>query len=629
LQLKNYIFTLLSSLPLYGLGNDIDSGIVISDHSEKYFVNPKLMVYKVGPNAINAKLALDYYNAGKFRLVRKANSEYMNLGLLNSGKWFAVPLFNESSQEVSVILEFITADKNSILCYAVSDTRKLIPLLSAENNSSSGNPSLLSHSQTFTAHLQPGRATILLFNTINRGQILYFSNYLYTVSAFRKYDLLKINFLGLFKGVFLFIIVFSLFLYLATKDNIYIYYLVYAFFISVFALNEAGNAYFEPAPLKWLNHISGQSYLMFGFSAWLLLMAEFLNLIKLNSPSLKFIKILFFLNLFFGLVPVLSNGFIISMNIQYQHLYQNLFSILFISNLIFIFSTIFYEIRNKNKLAIFYAVANIPVFTGTILYYSNYFNLTSVYFHWINPVALGLSVEIFLLSFGFAFRYQMMGKEKQFLLQQVYKQQEELTTQVIQTQESERKRIAQDLHDELGGNLAALKIAIQRIKLEEHQKDVLNSIILRTSQAARNIAHNLMPPEFSQTGLDKMLKNYFIELNHHKGDIKFYFHIVGDTKKFEKHKELTIYRIVLELTNNIIKHSLANEANIQLIYDENKITLMAEDNGQGFDQNIVNEGIGLRNIQTRVSILKGTLAIDSGICGTTTIIQIPIYDEKN
>jgi signal transduction histidine kinase len=169
-------------------------------------------------------------------------------------------------------------------------------------------------------------------------------------------------------------------------------------------------------------------------------------------------------------------------------------------------------------------------------------------------------------------------------------------------------------------------MALQRVNLNEQQHGMIHSLVHKASQSARNIAHNLMPPEFIQTKLDALLKNYFSKLNQQQDKIRFDFHLAGVIRDFDKQMELTIYRIILELTSNIIKHSEASEATVQMIYYENQLELMAEDNGRGFDTRQMTDGIGLRNIQTRINYLKGTLAIDTNAHGTTIIIQIPYHD---
>ena len=80
----------------------------------------------------------------------------------------------------------------------------------------------------------------------------------------------------------------------------------------------------------------------------------------------------------------------------------------------------------------------------------------------------------------------------------------------------------------------------------------------------------------------------------------------------------------MELSNNILKHSHASEATLQLIYYDMYLEIMAEDNGTGFSEvQNENEGMGLKNIKSRISYLKGEMNIDSGKTGTTVMIQIP------
>ncbi len=234
--------------------------------------------------------------------------------------------------------------------------------------------------------------------------------------------------------------------------------MLYAFAIGIFALNDAGAAPYNFIPL---NFFSEQTFLLCGFSAWLLLMQHFLNLSKKNFVSYALLQVLTILDLGYAFIPYIFKIFSIEQNITVQTIYQSGLNILFAINLLFIVITNISRIAYNNKLAIFYGIANIPVILGTVVFYTNYYRITNIQFGWLNPIALGLSVETFALSFGFAYRYNLIGKEKRELLIKINKQQQEVTRQIIEVQEAERKRIAEDLHDELGGNLAALKVNMQ------------------------------------------------------------------------------------------------------------------------------------------------------------------------
>lgn len=237
------------------------------------------------------------------------------------------------------------------------------------------------------------------------------------------------------------------------------------------------------------------------------------------------------------------------------------------------------------------------------------------------PFQTGLLLEVFIISFALMYRYNHFKTEKDSLAEQLKAQHLKIGTQLLMTQENERKRIAEDLHDELGGNLAAIKMALQSFELPGSQGELLIGLIDKASVNARNIAHNLMPPDFEMTGLVEMLKPYY-QHQTAEGKVHFHFYVSGQVNVFNRQEELMIYRILMELTNNIYKHSNATEATVQLVNYDNYLEVMVEDNGTGFSGE-QNDGIGLKNIRSRVDYLNGMLSVDTGKKGTTIIIRIP------
>ncbi len=234
---------------------------------------------------------------------------------------------------------------------------------------------------------------------------------------------------------------------------------------------------------------------------------------------------------------------------------------------------------------------------------------------------IGLVAEAVIVSFGLMYRYNLFKKEKEQYALELEKQSAEAARQILLTQEAEQKRIALDLHDELGGNLAAIKMSLQSFDLPEQQLDAAKKLIDKASNNARFIAHNLMPPEFEQTELSELLKNYYQDLSN-ENVCKFRFYSSGSNHHFDKQQDLMIYRIFMELSNNILKHAKATDATLQLIYYDTYLELMAEDNGTWAGEND-KRGIGMKNIHSRVNYLKGKINIDSGRHGTTIMIQIP------
>ncbi len=602
-------------------GNDADSGFVQLNGAEKYDIIKQLHTYTESRAPISAQLAYRYFIAGKFSEVPNTHNDNINDGLVNKNSWLALQLVNQDAAEASVLFEFILSGANSIECYLINDDQMTVPLVKSSFSRNRTGGGFLALSETYTLNLKSGEKTCLLIHVINRGQLLYIPTQMFDLAYFKKYNSSRQNYFGIFEGIFLFIILFNLLIYCTTFDRIYLLYLLYACFISIFALNEVGTVAYGISIFPVLNLFSGQSYLYIGFAMWLLLMIQFLNEGKRNRLFYRVTLIFVGLNLIFAFLPSLITltGFI--PQAPYQHVYQSAGTLLFVTSLCFIIISNTIRLVKGNRLALFYALANIPVILGVILQYSNLYEITHISFGWSNPIAMGLSIETFLISFGFAYRYNLIGQEKQQLLMHVGQQQKELISQIFRTQESEKKRIAEDLHDELGGNLAAMRMTIQSIGLDGDRAKLLTMLIDKASVSAHNIAHNLMPPEFEKTSLAQLLHQYYKRLNA-EGGIRFDFHCSGGGGKFIKLVELMIYRIIMELTNNIIKHSRATEATVQLVYHESHLSLIAEDNGIGFTPGQA-DGLGLKNINTRITYLQGTYHIDSDPHGTTVSIQIP------
>ncbi len=225
-------------------------------------------------------------------------------------------------------------------------------------------------------------------------------------------------------------------------------------------------------------------------------------------------------------------------------------------------------------------------------------------------------------------------KQKNKYQQENNRHQNELFNAIVSTQDLERKRIAQDIHDSLGSVLSAAKLKLSSLEeskklLSADQQEKYQSTLGLLDEAStelRNISHNIMPATLSKLGIVAALQNLIDKISSHAGlQISFTAHEFE--VRIEETAEISIYRIILELINNIVKHAAANKVTIQLIKYPAYINLTVEDNGRGFNYNKAAEekkGIGLGNIFSRVEYLKGTIDIDSSPGkGTTVIIDIP------
>ncbi len=279
-------------------------------------------------------------------------------------------LQNNADKGINTVLEFIISGVNTVQCYTVNDLQQINYIPPSGNSHKTSSQGLLSKPITLIITTGGAEKNLLLIHTVNKGQLLYFPAHLYSLNYFREAESYRNNFFGIFVGIFFFIILFNLIIYFTTFESIYFYYMLYAFLIAVFALNDVGKAPF--ASLSFINFFSGQTFLLSGFCAWLLLMQHFLKLTKKNFSSLILLHVLAALNVVYALLPYFFTMVSAEKEVILQAAYQTGFNILFAANLLFIIITNLSRIAAKNKLAVFYVLANVPVMLGSVIYYTKY-----------------------------------------------------------------------------------------------------------------------------------------------------------------------------------------------------------------------------------------------------------------
>jgi two-component system NarL family sensor kinase len=230
---------------------------------------------------------------------------------------------------------------------------------------------------------------------------------------------------------------------------------------------------------------------------------------------------------------------------------------------------------------------------------------------------------------------QKDNESKQQHIQFLQQQQQVVSMQsMINGQETERTRIAKDLHDGLGGLFSTVKMHFSSL---QHEREDLGTnptfvksyeLVNTASEEVRRIAHNMMPEVLIKIGLIPAVQELCGSINagrllHTK------LQVYGMDKRLNPSTEIMLYRIIQELLNNIIKHAHATEAILQFNKDGNRLSVTVEDNGRGFDTAGQNDkaGIGLESVKSRVTYLNGQLSIDSQQeVGTTVMMDFLIND---
>ncbi len=216
--------------------------------------------------------------------------------------------------------------------------------------------------------------------------------------------------------------------------------------------------------------------------------------------------------------------------------------------------------------------------------------------------------------------------------------QEEFSRRLINAHETERRRVAAELHDSIGQSLAMIKnsavFGANTAQDLDDAKEQLAEISGASAQAiseVREIAYNLRPYLVDRLGLTKAISELLEKIEDSTG-LEIDEELAEIDDLFEKEAEISIYRIIQESLNNILKHAEATKARVSMIETTRSVKIEISDNGTGFDAHSANEtsgrgGFGLLGMSERVRMLGGTLAIESA-AEKGTQIKIELWKRK-
>lgn len=203
---------------------------------------------------------------------------------------------------------------------------------------------------------------------------------------------------------------------------------------------------------------------------------------------------------------------------------------------------------------------------------------------------------------------------------------------LMQAQDSERKRIASDLHDSLGSLLSSVRLRFNGLqndffqKVPEKEQRFNDSLKLldEAIEELRQISHNMVPVSLSRFGLRSALQSFVAQVTA-SGQLDVDLQILGLEGRLAEEMEVRVYRICQELVQNVIKHAQATHVRIQIILHKDSLNLMVEDNGIGLNKERMTRGFGFGTVQSNVDLFKGTLEIESQPGrGCLVLIDLPI-----
>ena len=250
-------------------------------------------------------------------------------------------------------------------------------------------------------------------------------------------------------------------------------------------------------------------------------------------------------------------------------------------------------------------------------------------------LAAAIAVILLLVIIFVLLRNRSLRKEELMIREKEIELREVQIKAAIASQEKERNRFARDLHDGFGQMISVLNLNIKSLEEEKNKTSEVRDrvfenctrVIENMYDELRGICFDLMPQTLINQGLTTALQEFALRINE-TGKKKVEVMTFGLEERLSELEEISLFRIVQEWVNNLLKYNDADKINIQIVKDEQSIILTIEDNGQGFDASLLtaSTGNGWKNIQTRAKLVKGDINLETkpNKRYSTLMVEIPI-----
>lgn len=551
-----------------------------------------------------------------------------DFGYNKSFHWLFFEL--EATHTASLMLEIEYANIDHIELFEVKDNGHISSLgLSGDRFKYIQRP-FVNNNYVFPIRLKAREKTKYFLLIDQRNAILSFFIRLWNRPAFLQTDREEYFVWGGFIGAICIIWVINLVMLLITKDWIYFWYSMYGHCMTMHLFSDAGLGfqYLWPTFPIINQYDPVYLYIWAAMIAQVTFMQYFIHQNRHNS------RIFWWNNAFKMLLTV---ALIVAIGIHFfdvvgkeDYMYKvvsKATSYFVIAIVILTAISLYERWHEQEKMVRYYGYALVIQFLG-------YMAVAAINFCQSQGWALPFDVETYAIigitvlfdtiffSYGLAHRYNLFQLKNKALELNLLQAQQIGQQRVIEALEYERRRLAQDLHDDVGATLSTAKGYLSVLNRKGTTPKLLQAQLLldEAAEELRMISHQLMPKHFDKIGLAKAIEETVRKVSTDKLYVQFM--CIGQTQKLTTETETLIFRMVNELVRNIQKHAQATEATVQLAYHDTFLNLIVEDNGTGFNIH-QGEGVGLRNLRTKAEYLNAELAIDTSEYGTSVILTIP------
>ena len=592
--------------------------ILINQQTENLDLQQIARVYKDSSHKLTIE---QFLQPNKFVF---SSVEYLNIGITYTDYWVKFTLKNTEKYDLNLRLTLESGVNDSLFLYKVINQKVVETILLGENMPFSA--SKIKHRMpVFEINLFSNQQTDFYLKSKGDGQPKNLTAKILNNENYYQWVTDKLFFLGMIYGIMFLILLFNFSFYLVTREKIYLIFSLQVAF-SVLAIAYFDGFVYEyifPDGGYWLNQtISTAFCCTFLFSNRFT--QDFFSLKTLVPWAYHTFRytnyLIIFIFIFSFVHPLGFNTFIVSMTAL-----TSLVALL-------LFISILNAKRRGFSSYIFGLVA-----TACLIIFGSIFQLLIIglipdIFITHYSMQLAVATQSVFLGLAVNDKFRVIREENIYYQVKLVEALNQYSQNLITNIETERQRLAVDIHDGLGQNLLVIRnkilMALKKKSTISTLEETLESLLEVTTEAlddTRAMSHNLRPPILNTMGLTVAIQS-LVEKMRVSSALKINLDMKDSIDGLiQKELEINVYRILQESFNNAFKHSKAIKIEIFIEKIANELLINFRDNGKGFDQGKIQMGQGLLGIKERVSLMRGTFLIQSeNKKGTKIMIKIPV-----
>ena len=592
--------------------------ILVNQQTENLDLQQIARVYKDSSHKLTIE---QFLQPNKFVF---SSVEYLNIGITYTDYWVKFTLKNTEKYDLKLRLTLESGVNDSLFLYKVINQKVFETILLGENMPFSA--SKIKHRMpVFEINLFSNQQTDFYLKSKGDGQPKNLTAKILNNENYYQWVTDKLFFLGMIYGIMFLILLFNFSFYLVTREKIYLIFSLQVAF-SVLAIAYFDGFVYEyifPDGGYWLNQtISTAFCCTFLFSNRFT--QDFFSLKTLVPWAYQTFRytnyLIIFIFIFSFVHPLGFNTFIVSMTAL-----TSLVALL-------LFISILNAKRRGFSSYIFGLVA-----TACLIIFGSIFQLLIIglipdIFITHYSMQLAVATQSVFLGLAVNDKFRVIREENIYYQVKLVEALNQYSQNLITNIETERQRLAVDIHDGLGQNLLVIRnkilMALKKKSTISTLEETLESLLEVTTEAlddTRAMSHNLRPPILNTMGLTVAIQS-LVEKMRVSSALKINLDMKDSIDGLiQKELEINVYRILQESFNNAFKHSKAIKIEIFIEKIANELLINFRDNGKGFDQGKIQMGQGLLGIKERVSLMRGTFLIESeNKKGTKIMIKIPV-----